>query len=199
MGGLDARRTAHAGVLEARQVCGISGFIPALVGYDEAMDRKYLLSIGPRRARLARVLAKGIDLGLVLAISFIAYPWGLVCGWGFLAISDSLFEGQSPGKRFVGFRVVSLEDGYPCSMRQSFVRNLPFLVPMAFASVPFWGWIVCALLSVPLVFLELYFLFRLDSAHRLGDVMADTTVLGNDPQALPSRARQSWFEKPVPM
>ncbi len=156
------------------------------------MDRKYLLNVGPQRARLARLLAKGIDLGLVVVASFIAYPWGLAVAIGYLAVSDSLFDGQSLGKRFIGFRVVSLEDGNPCGMRQSFIRNLPFLLPMIFALVPFWGWLLCAMLSVPLTFLELYFLFKLDSAHRLGDVMADTTVVGNDPQALDVRRRTAF-------
>jgi hypothetical protein len=64
--------------------------------------------------------------------------------------------------------------------------------------VPFWGWILCVLLSIPLSFLELYFLFKLDSAHRLGDVMADTTVVGNDPQSMSVR-RQTWFEDRKPM
>lgn len=168
-----------------------------------AMDRKYLLSIGPQRARLARVIAKGIDLAVVLILGVLAYPWGLVIAIGYITVSDSLFEGQSLGKRLIGFRVISLEDGKPCGMRQSWIRNLPFLVPMTFAIIPFWGWILCVLLSLPLVFLELYFLFKLDSAHRLGDVMADTTVVGNDAQLMDvrRRARQSWFEerKPVSM
>ncbi|MBY0516752.1 MAG: RDD family protein [Bacteriovoracaceae bacterium] len=163
------------------------------------MDRKYLLAIGPKRARLARLLAKSIDLGLVVVLAFIAYPWGLALAIGYLAVSDSLFDGQSIGKRMIGFRVVSLEDGHPCSMRQSLIRNLPILLPLGFALVPFWGWILCVILSVPLIFLELYFLFKLDSAHRLGDVMADTTVVGNDPQSLSVRRRGAWLENRKPM
>jgi len=163
------------------------------------MDRKYLLNAGPQRARMARLLAKGIDLFIVFLVSFFSYPWGLALAIGYLAISDSLFDGQSIGKRVIGFKVVSLEDGKPCGMRQSLVRNLPILLPMAFALVPFWGWILCVMLSVPLIFLELYFLFKLDSAHRLGDVMADTTVIGNDAQRLDLRRRQSWFADQKPM
>lgn len=167
------------------------------------MDRKYLLHIGPKRARLARVIAKSVDLVGVAIVACLAYPWGLITGIVYLSLSDSLFEGQSVGKRLVGFKVISLEDGKPCGIRQSWIRNLPFLVPLVFAIVPFWGWILCVLLSLPLVFLELYFLFKLDSAHRLGDVMADTTVIGNDAQSVDvrRRQRQSWFEerKPVSM
>lgn len=170
----------------------------------DAMDRKYLLSMGPKRARFARVMAKGIDLAGILVLSLMAYPWGLVIAIGYLAVSDSLFDGQSFGKRMIGFRVISLEDGKPCGMRQSWVRNLPLLVPMMFAIVPFWGWILCGLLSLPLVVLELYLLFKLDSTHRLGDVMADTTVVSNTAQLMDVRGRrhrQSWFEerKPVSM
>lgn len=162
------------------------------------MDRKYLLAVGPRRARIARLIAKSIDLGLVIVAAFIAYPWGLALALGYLAVADSLFDGQSIGKRIIGFRVISLEDGRPCGMRQSMIRNLPFLLPIGLAIVPFWGWILCVLLSIPLSFLELYFLFKLDSAHRLGDVMADTTVLGNDPQSMGVR-RHAWLQDRKPI
>jgi uncharacterized RDD family membrane protein YckC len=169
------------------------------LGYDGFMDRKYLLYAGPQRARLARLLAKSIDLFICFILCFVPYPFGLALAIGYLAVSDSLFDGQSIGKKVIGFKVVSLEDGRPCGMRQSLVRNLPILLPMGFALVPFWGWILCVMLSVPLVFLELYFLFKLDSAHRLGDVMADTTVIGNDSQRLDLRRRQSWFADRKPM
>ncbi len=135
-----------------------------------------------------------------MVAAFIAYPWGLALSIGYLAISDSLFDGQSVGKRIIGFRVISLEDGRPCGMRQSLIRNLPVLLPLCFALVPFWGWILCVLLSLPLIFLEIYFLFKLDSAHRLGDVMADTTVIGNDPQSLDLRSRRAaWLTNRKPM
>ena len=43
--------------------------------------------------------------------------------------------------------------------------------------------------------LEIYLMFKLDSEHRLGDVMADTTVIANHPNQIDLRkAKESWFE-----
>ena len=96
----------------------------------------------------------------------------------------------------MGFSVISLEDGSPCSIKQSFIRNLPLLVPLILAIIPFWGWILSLLVGLPLVVLEVYLMYKLDSAHRLGDVMADTTVIAGDGQALSAKNKNaSWFDK----
>ncbi len=95
----------------------------------------------------------------------------------------------------MGFAVISLEDGKPCSTKQSVIRNLPIIIPLAFAVIPPWGIIFGMILFPPLILLELYLLFKLDSAHRLGDVMADTTVIANDPNRADIRkAQESWFQ-----
>jgi uncharacterized RDD family membrane protein YckC len=132
------------------------------------------------RARWFRLLAKCIDLGLVAVGAIGYYPMGLILGLIYLCISDSLYDGQSIGKRLLGFGVVSLVDGSPCSAWQSFVRNLPFTVPLFFLVMPYWGWIFAATFAVPLALMEVYYLFRGNSPHRLGDIMADTTVIAND-------------------
>jgi uncharacterized RDD family membrane protein YckC len=164
------------------------------LGYHDFVDRKYLLNKGPRRAKIVRIVAKSFDLGCVVLTGLISYPWGVFLGLGYLAVCDSLFDGQSFGKRFFGFRVVSLKDGLPCTTKQSFIRNLPFTVPLFFLLIPFWGWLVFFLLVIPLGFLELYLLLRLDSTHRLGDVMADTTVIGHDPLSAKYESQTTWFK-----
>ena len=163
--------------------------------YDNQMKRKYLLKSGLNTARITRLIAKGIDLFIVVILSVIFYPLGLILAIGYLALSDSLQDGQSVGKKLMGFAVISLEDGKPCTVKQSVIRNLPFLIPMCFAVIPLWGWIFCSILAVPLTLLEIYLLFRLESAHRLGDVMADTTVVSNDPdRVVLKRKGGSWFD-----
>lgn len=129
------------------------------------------------------------------------YPMGLILGIVYLSISDSLYDGQSIGKRMMGFGVVSLIDGTPCSGWQSFVRNLPFTIPLVFLVFPIWGWVISAVFALPLSFMEVYFLFRRDTAHRLGDIMADTTVIANDGTRLDLRKnKSSWFNNPpVPL
>lgn len=159
------------------------------------MMRKYILKSPLKTALLTRILAKLIDMFIVLLLSLFFYPLGVIPALGYLAICDSLQEGQSLGKKLMGFSVLSLEDGTPCSMKQSAVRNLPFMVPVFFLIIPVWGWIFCAVLALPLAFLELYLLFKLDSGKRLGDVMADTTVIGNDQERADARkAQKGWFD-----
>lgn len=157
--------------------------------------RKYILKSPLRTARFTRMIAKAIDMFIVLLLSLFFYPLGVIPALGYLAVCDSLQEGQSIGKKLMGFKVLSLEDGTPCSMKQSAIRNLPFLVPVFFLIIPVWGWIFCAILAVPLIFLELYLLFKLDSDKRLGDVMADTTVTGNDQERADIRkVKKGWFD-----
>jgi len=165
------------------------------------MNRKDLIDSPLARARLCRLIAKLIDIGLVTLGAVFYYPMGLILGVIYLCISDSLYDGQSIGKRFMGFGVISLVDGSPCSTRQSFIRNLPFTVPLFFLIFPFWGWIFSAIFAVPLALMEVYFLFKQNSVHRLGDLLADTTVIANDGSRLDLRKQKTpWFDSPpVPL
>ncbi len=159
------------------------------------MKRKYLLKSQIKTAQLSRLLAKGIDLFIALIITIFIYPIGVFLAVGYLAYSDHMQNGQSVGKRFIGFRVVSLEDGSPCSFRQSIIRNLPIIIPLSLSIIPVLGWVFTALLIVPICLLEAYLIFKLDSGHRLGDVMADTTVIANDPHAATEEEKkESWFK-----
>jgi uncharacterized RDD family membrane protein YckC len=165
------------------------------------MNRKLLLTGPIYRARRSRLIAKSIDIGLVTLGAVFYYPMGLILGVIYLCVADSLYDGQSIGKRFMGFGVVSLIDGSPCSAWQSFIRNLPFTLPLGFLVFPFWGWFIAGVFALPLAAMEVYFLFRGDTAHRLGDIMADTTVIANDGTRLDLRkSKGSWFDTPpVPL
>lgn len=159
------------------------------------ITRKYLLRSGIKTAIFSRILAKGIDAFIVLLLALLFYPIGVLLGVIYLCIADYIQDGQSVGKKFMGFFVISLEDGKPCSLKQSIIRNLPFIIPTACAIFPIWGWIVSIFLGGPLILLEIYLLFKLDSGHRLGDVMADTTVIANDPQRNDlKKNKESWFD-----
>lgn len=166
-----------------------------------AMKRKSLMNGPLFRARWSRLVAKGIDIGLVTIGAVFYYPMGLILGVVYLCIADSLYEGQSIGKRLMGFGVISLIDGTPCSTKQSFIRNLPFTVPLFFLIFPFGGWIFSAIFALPLAIMEVYFLFKTGSGHRLGDIMADTTVIADDGTRLDLRKTKSpWFDSPpIPM
>lgn len=149
-------------------------------------------------ARLSRLIAKGIDLFIVLILSVFFYPLGLLLSLVYLAVGDCLQNGQSVGKRLIGLQVISLEDGTYCSLRQSVIRNLPFIVPITLAIIPI-GFILSAIVGLPLMLLELFFIFKLDSGHRLGDVMADTSVMGHDGTAMKvtngDKKNEGWFSE----
>ena len=156
-----------------------------------AVKRKYFLKSTINKARLSRLSAKLIDLGIVAFFSLLFYPIGVLFALAYLSISDSMQNGQSIGKKCMGFSVISLEDGSPCSLKQSIVRNLPLLIPLAFSMVPLWGWLLSFFLGVPLTLLEIYLIYKLDSGHRLGDVMADTSVMGHDAGGVESKGQVS--------
>jgi len=140
------------------------------------MERKYLKS-PIKTARFSRLIAKAIDMFIVFMLTIFIYPFGLLIALFYISFADSLQKGQSVGKKIMGFSVISLEDGTPCSIKQSFIRNLMFSIPLFFSILPIWGWILTFCVGMAFTSLEIYFLFKLDSANRLGDVMADTTVV----------------------
>ena len=151
------------------------------------MRRKYFLKSGFKRAVLFRLSAKLIDFFIMAFFSFLFYPVGVLLSLAYLGVSDSMHSGQSLGKRVMGFSVISLEDGGPCTLKQSIIRNLPFLIPWGLLIIPFWGWFLAFLLSVPLLALEIYLISKINSGHRLGDVMADTSVIGQSSDPVESK------------
>lgn len=168
------------------------------------MSNKYFLRRPIQVAKLSRLMAKAIDLFIVLILSLFFYPLGVVFAISYLALADGLQNGQSVGKKFIGLRVISLEDGSPCNTKQSAIRNLPLIVPLIPSIFPIWGWIFALLIGIPLVGLEIYLIYKLDSGHRLGDVMADTSVMANDQNkmAIEKQKKASWFDsteiRPLP-
>ncbi len=163
------------------------------------MDRKYVLEKAIRVAKLTRLIAKAIDLFIVLCLSVWFFPLGVVLGVIYMSVCDGLNNGQSVGKKFMGFAVKSLEDGTPCSYKQSVIRNLPFTLPLLITSLPIIGWILGPILGVVLIGFELYLLYNLDSGHRLGDVMADTSVMANDDNFVGVKNRKtSWWTSDTP-
>lgn len=158
------------------------------------MDRDYLIKSPLKVAKLVRLIAKSIDLFLMFALAFVFYPFGIVVAVIYGSVCDSWGVGQSIGKKYLGFRVISLEDGSPCSFKQSLVRNLPITLPFSFLIFPIWGWALFFLLALILFGFEGYLIVNLDSGHRLGDVIADTSVLSITGDAiLVKKGPVSWF------
>jgi len=97
--------------------------------------------------------AIGWLLGLVVLVSFAFL-------WGYYIFFEMIWNGQSPGKRWVGLRVIRL-DGTPITLTESIIRNLVRLVDFLPA---YYG------LGVIVMFIN-------DRARRLGDLAAGTLVI----------------------
>jgi hypothetical protein len=160
------------------------------------MNRYYVkkpdLQLGNRAARMMRLVAKAIDLILALFITILFYPFGPIFAAIFISIMDAANKGESVGKKILGFAVLNIEDRKPCTMRASIIRNLPISVPFVFLAIPYFGVIIFLLIMIPVCLLECYFIFRLDSYHRLGDILADTTVIADDPTSK-VKGMKNWF------
>jgi len=127
-----------------------------------------------------RILAKAIDILVVIAIYFLASviwrPFGVLGAAAYCAFQDSMGRGQSVGKRIIGLRVIDDSTGISCSFQDSFLRNFPFVLAVTFASIPML-WVFFILICLPTIGFEVYLLLTLNSGVRLGDVLGNTLVI----------------------
>ncbi|MBI2027940.1 MAG: RDD family protein [Deltaproteobacteria bacterium] len=141
-----------------------------------------------------RFIAKLLDFVILLLIAyplhFLFVPVADVIALVYILCADAFPEGASPGKRMVHIRTVHTKTHVPCTVRQSLIRNIPFGFIVLFAIFPpALGYIFMIFVAVPLLVLECYLLFTLDTKKRLGDVIADTLVvdaLDEDPEKKPN-------------
>lgn len=121
---------------------------------------------------LMRVVARGIDLIIVLAISEALPRAGFIAGVSYVLIGDGLFGGgRSAGKKLLGLNVMDKE-GLPCGVKDSILRNTTLAVGVLLCKVPLIGW----LLTAAVFALEFIVLLGSRDARRIGDELAGTTV-----------------------
>ena len=106
---------------------------------------------------LTRSILPGFGLFLLI-VGFFALVWG------YFALFEGLWHGQTPGKRFVGIRVMR-ETGHAVTFRDAAARNLVRVID--FLPPPY-------LLGAALVALH-------PRAKRLGDIVAGTVVVRDRP------------------
>lgn len=128
------------------------------------MDRKPSL--------IVRLLAKMIDGIIVLVlIEFLKTP-GFLAGLIYILIADGLFDGRSIGKVLTHLRVIK-RDGTPASTKDSIIRNSPLFFALLLGKIPILGIILGGII----VLFEVVMLIGSSSLRRLGDELADTTVV----------------------
>ena len=105
-----------------------------------------------------------------MAAALVLFIFG---AWGYFPYFETMWEGQTPGKRALGLRVVT-RDGAPPGALVCLVRNL--LRPLDFLP-GFYG-------------LGTYTILLSRHAQRLGDLAAGTVVIREDP--VPDGAARRW-------
>jgi uncharacterized RDD family membrane protein YckC len=156
---MEGRAFVIASALSA--VCGIL-FLPMLMKLPKAFVSPYAKADMRRRAGAA------ITDGLLFASCLVVYLSQdailfVVAGAVYLLFRDALFiPGQSIGKFFFGLRVISLENGRPCTRVHSAQRNFILVVPG---------------LNVVAGVLETVAVVRDPQGQRLGDTLANTQVV----------------------
>lgn len=122
-------------------------------------------------ASLILAFGSSSALGLYFACHF-ALMWGYGAFW------EGIFNGQTPGKRALGIRVVTAQ-GVPITGAQAVLRNVLWALdgPLPFAFIPA---LVCMVLT--------------GKFQRLGDLAAGTVVMVED---VPRRGRIQRVDEPA--
>lgn len=125
---------------------------------------------------LKRILARLVDGLVAWAFALVLPPLGILVGLLYLAVADGVQKGQSLGKMVFGLEVV-MWDGWPCDLKASIYRNIPFVLFLLFAAIPLLGWILLILAGIPILLIELWLIIADHNGSRLGDRIAGTTVI----------------------
>jgi uncharacterized RDD family membrane protein YckC len=105
----------------------------------------------------------GVAIGMWLVLAF-------VVSWFYFGLFEALWNGQTPGKRLMGLRVLAV-DGQPINAMQAVVRN----VLRAVDAMPIVG--LSAELSIPYYMVALVAMAASDRYQRLGDLACGTIVV----------------------
>lgn len=128
-----------------------------------------------------RIAAKFIDFFIIFLFALILPGWlSMICGVAYILCADGMsfgvFQSQSIGKKIFDLQVYSTNTKSLATLKESAIRNSPLGVLVFLWMIPIIGWFFLIVLGVPLIFIEIYLILRIESQQRLGDVMADTHV-----------------------
>jgi len=130
-----------------------------------------------KKANLGRrIVASLIDGVISLVIGLVPLVGGLVAA-AFMLTRDGLFDGQSPGKRIMGLKVVSMGSGREATYADSIRRNAIFAIPDLVMVIPVIGVVIGVPLAVALFAVETVFVLTDPRGLRLGDRFGRTMVV----------------------
>jgi uncharacterized RDD family membrane protein YckC len=134
------------------------------------------LRANPENRLLAKVLDFVFGIGIQAFFAFLGSPLYFLIGFLYWGAIDALGRGQSPGKWIVGLHTVEVGRGLKIRFYQGVVRNFLFMSFSFLIYLQSWYW---NLLLFPVcigLVLETFFIFRIRSGLRVGDVLGSTRV-----------------------
>ena len=109
-----------------------------------------------------RLCAWLIDALIVVGLGVLFKGFGWIASIGYWLLRDGLFEGQSIGKRLMGLKVVAGQRRTPCTLVNSAIRNLLWVIPFVNVAMGLTG---C------------YYVVYDAAGRHWGDRLADTRVI----------------------
>jgi uncharacterized RDD family membrane protein YckC len=140
-----------------------------LVGDDEG-------SPYPKASLLLRGGARLVDLLIAFALYRSTGPAGIVIALLYLLFADGMLQGQSPGKKLFGVKVVFLPTRQGARHRDSVLRNSPLGLVIILGMMPDLGLKAFIAGAVVIGGIEAFKCWKDHLGLRLGDLWANTQV-----------------------
>lgn len=131
----------------------------------------------PKASLLLRAGARLVDVAIAWALYVSTGPAGIVLALLYLLLADGMLQGQSPGKKLFGVKVVYLPSRAPARYRDSVLRNAPFGLVIILSMMPELGLKAFLAGAVVIGGIEAVKCLRDVDGVRLGDLWAQTQVV----------------------
>lgn len=138
----------------------------------DAQQKHALAQVCPKATVLHRVIAKSLDVLIVLGIGEVAPPYGFWIALWYVLVADG-FSGCSIGKRLIGLQTWASDRRAPAGFKDSIVRNAPLAVGYLAFQIPYVGWVG----TVAILGVETLLIIGNAQGLRIGDELAHTQVV----------------------
>jgi hypothetical protein len=130
---------------------------------------------------LNRVIARSIDILIVVTFLELLSKTGYFAGLLYILIADGLLNGRSVGKWLIGLRVIVVDTKTPCAYKESIFRNLPFAIGYIIfgllKGIPLIGWLFAIVVPLVILGVEALIMIGNEEGMRFGDQIAKTQVI----------------------
>jgi uncharacterized RDD family membrane protein YckC len=131
----------------------------------------------PKASLLLRGGARLVDVVIAWTLYKSTGPAGVVIALLYLLFADGMIQGQSPGKKLFGVKVVYLPTRQGARNRDSVLRNAPFGLTIILSMMPELGLKAFVAGVVVIGVIETVKCWRDPDGLRLGDLWAQTQVV----------------------